>query len=173
VYSSYLTEYWRFPVTSPSYNDECMYTVICFSQLVQNLAAPFEYKICHFNISILALASVCRLRMAIFIGPCRLQRQRTTGRRATENRQQMQGIQGPKKSLERRIQGPRVTQQVHVSPTLFLGRAGDKDRLGRAPIPLSTGPAPPPSKLPISDQPRWKPQFGLQIRIRGHSSDTR
>jgi hypothetical protein len=33
------------------------------------------------------------------IGPCRLQRPRTT----TINRQMKQGIQGPKKSLERRI----------------------------------------------------------------------
>ncbi len=54
----------------------------------------------------------------------------------------MQGIQGHKESLERRIQGPRVTQQVHVSPTLFLGRAGDK--IGWAEIPY-----PPPQGLPL------------------------
>ncbi len=42
----------------------------------------------------------------------------------------------------------------------------------RPPAP-STGPLPPPSKLPIWDQPQWKPHFGLQIWIRGHSSDTR
>jgi hypothetical protein len=54
----------------------------------------------------------------------------------------MQGIQGPKKSLERRIKGPRVTQQVHVSPTLFLGREGD--RAGWAETPY-----PPPQGLPL------------------------
>jgi hypothetical protein len=69
------------------------------------------------------------------IGPCRLQRLRTT----TRNRQKMQGIQGPKKSLERRIQGPRVTQQVHVSPTLFLGRAGDKAGWAETPYPPPQG----------------------------------
>jgi hypothetical protein len=46
-------------------------------------------------------------------------------------------------------------------------------KLGRDPLPPSTGPPPPPSKLPIWDQPWWKPHFGLQIWIRGHSSDTR
>ena len=53
-----------------------------------------------------------------------------------------QGIQGPKKSLERRIQGPRVTQQVQVSPTLFLGRAGDKAGWAETPYP-------PPQGLPL------------------------
>jgi hypothetical protein len=51
----------------------------------------------------------------------------------------MQGIQGPKKSLERRIQGPRVKLQVHVSPTLFLGRAGDKTGWAETPYPPPQG----------------------------------
>ncbi len=51
----------------------------------------------------------------------------------------MKGIQGPKKSLERRIQGPRVTQPVHVSPTLFLGRAGDKAGWAEPPYPPQQG----------------------------------
>jgi hypothetical protein len=58
---------------------------------------------------------------------------------AIRNRQKMQGIQGPKKSLERRIQGSRVTQQVHVSPTLFLGRAGDKTGWAETPYPHPQG----------------------------------
>jgi hypothetical protein len=37
--------------------------------------------------------------------------------------------------LERRIQGPRVTQQVQVFPTLFLGRAGDKAGWAETPYP--------------------------------------
>ncbi len=46
-------------------------------------------------------------------------------------------------------------------------------RLGRDPLPPSTGHTPPPRKQLIWDQPRWKPHFGLQIWIRGHISDTR
>ncbi len=38
-------------------------------------------------------------------------------------------------ALGRRIEGPKVTQQVHVSPTLFLGRAGDKAGWAETPYP--------------------------------------